>query len=149
MADRKKVVLRFFAIFLFVIGVGMLLFIANLMYDSYRSTIKDVNTTEESKTIIDCNQIYLSAVFVDDTTILIKNNFISSMDLDEMTFVNYVTGDEEKKNFTFFKPGMERELDITDMGFDTFYLFPYECDTVWNICNMSAQKCYDPDSFFE
>lgn len=148
--ERQKRVTKFFKIMLFIVGIGMLLFIGNTMYAVYQSsTISTSNTTVEAERNIDCYQLSFKVGYAAENTIKVTNSFISSFEIEELTFVDLESGETVVKELDFFRPDSEREINIESMGFDTFYVFPFDCQNIKEICNMTAESCFDPTSYFD
>ena len=139
----NKLTTRIFVIILGIVGVFLLFLVGANIVSVYRSSIGETNPEEEVRRNIDCSQIVFDVFFQSNDVLEITNTRLSSFNLDEIFLVDSIDGSEVKFSEYFFVPGRTRELDISNISFESFYVVPFGCNNIAKVCNVSEQRCYD------
>ena len=145
----EKLGAKFFVILLAVLGVILLFVVGNNLVVIYRGSIGGVDTDEEVRRTVDCQQIVFDVVLVSDEILEIINTPLSSFDLDEINLIDAVSGEIISYEQTFFVPGRTRNLNISDFSSNLFYVVPFSCDNIARICNREDGVCYDPNRYLQ
>ncbi len=138
---------KFFIILLGAIGVTLLLMVGHNMVTIYRGSMSDV-PENETKTI-SCHQMFFDVAMRGENELEVVNNRISSYPLDVLTFVDVETSARETMEFFVFRPGDDRNVDISSINATEFAIFPFDCEQMAKICSREDMICMSYDDWVD